>query len=181
MKMSFYSAIMAVASLLFLVPSVRAQATSTASRALQIQAGAGLLYLNNDYTPKGDEGVSAWIDASLSSLIGVEAEGHLGNIKSPSDYGENTAFLGPRVTHRFGRIEPYGKVMFGFAALKQEIGNKTNTYHYIAYEAGGGVDFRVTSRWSWRVIDAGFQKWPTYKPNGLSPYTVSTGFMYIIP
>jgi hypothetical protein len=180
MKTSYCTSIMAATALLCLVPSLRAQAVYTATKSSQLQAGAGYLYLNNDYTPKNDQGVSAWVDASLTPLIGIEAEGHLGNIVSPSDVGENSAFIGPRVTHRFGRLQPYVKAMIGVTALKQDLPEHTSTAHYVAYEIGGGVDYRVKPHFSWRVVDVGFQGWPNFKPNGLSPYAISTGVMYII-
>jgi hypothetical protein len=178
MKKWFGSMLM-LTGLLTLVPSLRAQAVYTGSKTPGLQAGAGFLYLNNDYG-KSDQGVSAWVDANLNTLLGLEAEAHLGTPISPSDYGENSFLVGPRLGIRQGKSMLYAKAMVGRGNF---IFDRPGQYHsasYGLYAFGAGLDYRISPNINLRVVDAEFQTWGSFKPNGLTPYAVSTGLMYII-
>lgn len=168
-----------LASALLLAPSLlHAQANATAFRTTRIQAGAGLLYLNNDFTQTGDKGVSAWVDYDFSRYVGVEGEVHLGTIISPEDVGENTYLVGPRGSYRKGPFDIYAKLMFGRARIQNDFVGTSSTYNIYAY--GGGLDYRVSHHFNIRVIDFEQQKWTAFKPHELSPIAISAGLMYII-
>lgn len=169
----------ALAAFLSLVPSIRAQAVYTASKTPLLELGAGFLYLNNDYTPKSDEGISAWVDANLNSFIGLEAEGHFGVLQSPSDYGENSFLIGPRFSVHQGKGSLYAKAMVGRGDFIHDRPGQTSSSSYNLYAFGAGLDYRIRPSWAIRLVDAEFQTWPSFKPNGLTPYAISTGVMYI--
>ena len=85
------SFVLVLAGAASLVPSARAQAKPTATTSGgEIQAGVGYLYLNTDYAPQKDQGLSAWADYDFNRYIGVEGLAHYGGIISPSDIGENS-------------------------------------------------------------------------------------------
>ena len=171
----------ALAFLCFLLSLTRvlhSQATYTATRGGQIQAGVGFLHLNNDYTTQKDEGMSVWVDASLTRHIGVEGEAHFGTIVSPSDVGENSYLVGPRFTLSRGRATGYAKVMFGRGSVINDFFNTSSSFNLYAF--GGGADFRLTHRLSFRVVDVEYQRWPGFGTNGLTPFAISTGLMYRI-
>jgi len=178
-----FGSILVVTGLLCLIPSLRGQSVYTASRSASLQAGAGFLYLHNDYfqhNTAADQGMSVWVDGNLTPLLGLEAVGHFGVLISPSDYGENSFFVGPRIGIRRGRVQPYAKAMIGRGFFVHDQPNHTSTTSYLAYAFGAGVDYRISPSFNFRVVDADFQTWPNFKPNGLTPYTISTGLMYII-
>ncbi len=168
-----------VTGLLSLVPAVRAQAVYTASKTPLLEAGVGFLYLNNDYTPQSDQGISAWLDANLNSFIGLEAEGHFGVLQSPSDIGENSYLIGPRLSVRQGKSSLYAKAMVGRGDFIHDLPGHYSSSSYNLYAFGGGLDYRVGPSWKVRLVDAEFQTWSSFKPHGLTPYAISTGVMYI--
>jgi opacity protein-like surface antigen len=65
----------------------------------------------------------------------------------------STYLFGPRVSYRhFGRITPFGEVLFGVAHAGVSIvglGNSDNTF---AMSLGGGVDYKLTNRFAIRPI-----------------------------
>ncbi len=170
-----------------LVPSLRAQAVYTATKTTYIQAGAGVFYLNPDYTNTryGDntvEGVSGWADANLINFLGVEAEAHV-SVVDPSDLKENSYLIGPRVAIKKGRGNLYGKAMVGRGAFIFDANvpaGAKKTKDYTMYAFGGGLDYRISQNFNYRVVDAEFQTWTDFKPHNLSPYVISTGIMFIL-
>ncbi len=176
--MKFFYAVSAVGLSVCFAPLLQAQASYTATRSGHIEAGAGLMYLNNDYGVKNDEGASFWGDGDISRHIGVEGEIHLGTLRSPSDVGENSYLIGPRVSLHRGRFTPYAKFMVGRGTIVNDFYNTSSSYWL--YALGGGVDYRFHGRFSWRVADFEMQRWHGFVPNGLTPYAISTGVMYRI-
>jgi opacity protein-like surface antigen len=63
----------------------------------------------------------------------------------------STYLFGPRVSyHRFGRVTPFGEVLFGVAHTGTELLGTTNSQNAFAMTVGGGIDYRVNSRFSIR-------------------------------
>lgn len=170
--------VLVVAAVLAMIPSLRAQAVYTATRGFRLQAGAGGMYLNNDFTDQGDKGLAGWIDADISRYLGAELEAHLGTIISPSDVGENSYLIGPRFSYRRGKFMPYAKVMFGRGSIIQDRLNESSTYNIYAF--GGGLDYHLSHHFNIRAIDVELQKWGDFEPHTLSPLMVSIGLMYVI-
>jgi len=54
----------------------------------------------------------------------------------------------------------------------------TGRFTTIAF--GGGVDFRVSRKLTFRPIDLEYQEWPQFVGNSLSPYGISVGMSYRI-
>ncbi len=174
--------ILAVASLLVFASSLRAQAVYTATRGIRIQAGAGGLYLRNDYTDQPNYGVTAWGDVDFLRLYrfqaGVEGEVHFGGIISPSDIGENTYMVGPRLNYRRNKLNVYGKIMVGRGTISNQLFNTSSSFNVFAY--GGGAEYKITRKINLRPVDVELQKWPDFEPHTLSPLAVSFGVSYII-
>ena len=91
----------------------------------------------------------------------------------PTGNGEDTYLIGPRIApYPFHRLTPYGKVLVGLGSGSY----LTSSTFAIAY--GGGVDYRLTRRFTLRCFDFEFQQWhvtPT-----LYPYGGSVGLSYKI-
>ena len=171
--------LLGVVGLLILTPALHGQATAAGIFRSHIQAGGGVLYLNNDYTDKGDKGLSLWADYDFNKLIGIEIEAHFGNIISPSDIGENSYLVGPRIMYHKRKFTGYGKLMLGRATISNDLSNQSSSYNVIpAY--GAGLEYRVSHKLNIRVIDFELQKWPDFEPHTLSPLAISVGLSYII-
>ena len=100
-----------LASLSFLLlPSLHAQAVATATKTGTIEAGAGITYLNNDYSPRHNGGVSAWVDGDFfhyfHTTIGVDIQLNFTGIDAPDDIGENSYLVGPAHQPSFLRQVP---------------------------------------------------------------------------
>jgi hypothetical protein len=172
------SLILGFASLLVLVPSLRAQAVYSADKKSMLQVGAGVLYLKPDYVDTSIEGASIWADYDFRRFIGVEADIHIGSIITPSDISENSYFVGPRFMYHRHKITAYGKFLFGRATITNQDNNQSSSYN--AYAFGGGVEYRIMRKINIRVVDFELQQWPNFEPNTLSPLAISIGASYII-
>jgi opacity protein-like surface antigen len=110
---------------------------------------------------------------NLSSLVGIAAD--LGGCKIFSNaYGlgntvdgnEFTYLFGPRLTYRSGgKLEPFGEVNFGGVRVSVSCkssasncnaatGGNTYTKNAFALTVGGGVQFKLSRKFSLRLIQA---------------------------
>jgi outer membrane protein OmpA-like peptidoglycan-associated protein/opacity protein-like surface antigen len=110
----------------------------------------------------------------LTDWLGIEGQftgGHSSNI-SPLGQGLTltTFTAGPRVSHRFRRFTPYGEVLVGGAHGSDSYFPSNNTSSTsassFAVSTGGGLDFRLTPRFSIRALDMQYLR--TSLPNGVS-------------
>ncbi len=175
---TWITSILGAASVLLVLPSLHAQADYTAFRTTRIQAGAGGMYLNTDYTESSNKGVSIWGDYDFNRFLGAEVEAHFGSIISPDDIGETSYFIGPRVSYRRRNAALYAKIVVGRATISNQQVNTSSTYNAYAY--GGGLDYKVSRHFNVRAVDFELQKWPDFEPHTLSPLSISVGLMYII-
>jgi hypothetical protein len=173
-----YSLSLCFMALLVLLPSLRGQAMYTASRGSQIQAGAGLLYLQPDYVDKSIKGVSFWGDYDFKRFLGAEASVHIGSIITPDDIAENSYMVGPRAMYHRRKLTVYGKLLFGRGTITNQDNNLSSSYNIYAF--GGGVEYRVSRKINIRAVDIELQKWPNFEPNTLSPIAYTFGASYII-
>lgn len=72
---------------------------------------------------------------------------------------------GPRVNLHEGRITPYVQALFGGILASNKIGNMGSQNNF-AMTAGGGINIRVSRRWSIRPVQAEY--FLTKIPNGLN-------------
>lgn len=167
------------AGLLILAPVMQGQAVPTGIFKSHIQAGAGVMYLKNDYTDRGNKGISVWGDYDFTHLFGVEIEAHFGGIITPDDIGENSYLVGPRIMYHKRKFTGYGKIMVGRGTITNQVFNQSSSYNILP-AFGGGLEYRVTHNLNIRVVDLELQRWPDFEPNTLSPLAISVGLMYVI-
>jgi len=65
----------------------------------------------------------------------------------------HTVAAGPTFTYRRGHFAPFGEVLFGFAHIAPNAAPSDNEFALIA---GGGLDYRITPRFSIRPIQADY-------------------------
>ncbi len=124
-------------------------------------------------------GVGAYVDLELSRWVQLEAEGRWLRFNQYVDIHQDNYLLGPRVPiHEFGRFTPYGKVLFGFSNMNFQYDYAHGRFTDIAF--GGGVDMKLNRRFTLRVADFEYQKWPNWINGSLSPYGGSVGISYKI-
>ncbi len=96
----------------------------------------------------------------------------------------STYLFGPRVSYRrFGRVTPFGEVLFGVAHTSSGVFDIANTQNAFAMTVGGGVDYRVSSRFSIRPLKVDYLLTRFNEFNNVSTQTqnnlrVSTGIVF---
>ncbi|MEO8736051.1 MAG: hypothetical protein ABI380_05890, partial [Edaphobacter sp.] len=81
----------------------------------------------------------------------------------------------------YGRFMPYAKALFGFGQFKFQYPSQypsAATYTYGVYAFGGGLDLRATRHINVRAFDFEYQKWPSFRQNGLTPIVMTVGAAY---
>jgi opacity protein-like surface antigen len=91
-----------------------------------------------------------------SWLSGVADFGgyHSGNILNTRRSGTLSTYLfGPRVSVRhFGRVTPFGEVLFGVARADASVTGTSTTDNAFAMTVGGGVDYKLTDHFAVRPV-----------------------------
>jgi outer membrane immunogenic protein len=123
---------------------------------------AGYSYVRDNPSTSGVNsfslnGGSASIAYNVKSwLSGVADFGayHNGNILGTGTDGTLSTYLfGPRVSYRhFGRVTPFGEVLFGVAHAGASITGTGGSDNAFAMSLGGGVDYKLTDRFAIRPI-----------------------------
>jgi opacity protein-like surface antigen len=96
----------------------------------------------------------------------------------------STYLFGPRVSYRhFGRVTPFAEVLFGVAHTGASLLNTTNSQNAFAMTVGGGVDYRVSSRFSIRPLKVDylltrFNELSTNNTLNQNNLRVSTGIVF---
>lgn len=166
----------------FATVSARAQVVPSAtSNSFTLTAGGLGSAFQPDYAGEGIAqtspnrlyGAGAYVDARLNRWLVAEFEGRWLRYNTYLGINENTYLVGPRVPiTTFHRITPYGKFLVG-------IGNGSflsgNTF-VLSY--GGGVDYRLSRRFTLRAFDFEYQQWRLTPV--ISPYGGSVGLSYKI-
>jgi opacity protein-like surface antigen len=116
---------------------VRANPASSGADGISLNGGSASVAYNFN---KWLSGVADFGGYHAGNILGTGAEGTL-----------STYLFGPRVSyHRFGRVTPFGEVLFGVAHTGTELLATPNSQNAFAMTIGGGIDYRLNSRFSIR-------------------------------
>lgn len=136
--------------------------TAQAQDVSKVDIFAGYSYVRENPSTSGVSsfslnGGSASIAYNANSwLSGVADFGayHNGNILGTGASGTLSTYLfGPRVSyHHYGRITPFGEVLFGVAHAGASIVGTSGSDNAFAMSLGGGVDYRLTNRLAIRPV-----------------------------
>jgi hypothetical protein len=188
MKRSFFAFFCIV--LTFAAVSARSQVVPAATgKTFSLNAGGLGSMFQPDYagygiaqtSPDRLYGVGVYVDAQFSRWLQIEAEGRWLHYNEYYAYGqnglyginENTYLIGPRIApYTFHKLTPYGKAMVGAGR------GSFLTANTLAIAYGGGVDYRLTRRFTIRCFDFEYQQW--YVTPTLYPYGGSVGVSYKI-
>jgi hypothetical protein len=165
---------------------LHAQAAPTAESHGDLQIGAMFNLADSDYRPQKFKGYGFYTSFDKYHF-GIEGEFHQINDPDSTDgVYERTYEIGPRYVLRFGRYNPYAKVMYGrgvfnYPLLPVTPGSSTleqtaNLAYNIA-AIGVGLDYRILPGLNARV-DFEYQQWFGFPPNGLTPKVLGIGAAY---
>jgi len=161
------------------VRAVQAQAAYTATRPVRLQFGAGGLYLRNNFSPRPAEGVAIWGDLDFTRYIGLEAAVHFGGLRAPDHIGQRTYSVGPRLSYRRKRLNVFATLGAGQGTISNQLYHTSSTYNLVSY--GAGLEIQAAGRLQIRVASVEVQRWLSFEPHGLAPFSVITGVSYVIP
>lgn len=153
------------------------QATITAARRLDFQAGGGFTFARMDYSNNG-KGLALYTTLDVSNHFGGEFAFHQVRANDGSNVGERTYEIGPRYYRTYGHFKPYVKGMYGRGVFNypQNIANLA----YNLFAAGVGVDYAVLEHMNVRA-DFEYQRWLSFPRNGLTPQLFTIGVAYHFP
>lgn len=153
-------------------------APSAIKSPISLTAGGMVSVFNPDYINYKLGGVGAFVDLNVFRGAGIEAEGRWQRFHEYFGISQDNYLIGPRVqVFHFWRARPYVKVLGGFTNMNFGQGAGSGRFTTVAF--GGGVDIRMTRRWSVRG-DGEYQWWPDFLGGSLYPYGASVGVSYKI-
>lgn len=166
------------------------QQMPTASRAGDLQVGAGFSFAQPDYTDDIFKGYGIYADFDFKAHWGVEADFHQVNqsYSQGGPYGmiyERTYEIGPRYVLHYNRFAPYTKFLVGRGVFNYPLvgypGEPTTDPHanlaYNIFTPGAGVDYHLNRSINLRA-DFEYQFWPGFTPHGLEPRVFTVGAAY---
>jgi opacity protein-like surface antigen len=166
-----------------------AQATATATRAIDIQIGGGFTSISPDSQPDRFNGGAAYFDVNFKAHLGVEGEFHFATDSQGTGRYEKTYEIGGRYFRTYGRFLPYAKALYGRGVYNfTDISTNSppaGPYTYVpvanlAYNlvaAGIGVDYELLQHVDLRA-DWEYQRWFSFEGSSLSPNLVTVGAAY---
>jgi hypothetical protein len=168
------------------VSALQGQATPTASKVFDIQAGGSFVGALAGYplAPPHFKGYGIYSTIGFLPHIGLMLDFHQVYAPSPHIEYERTYEVGGRYVLHYGRLHPYAKVMYGRGVFNFALIPGSNVVGAnLAYNLlglGGGADFRLKPYLNLRA-DYEWQKWGSDAfliTNGISPQLFSIGAAY---
>ena len=139
--------------------------------------GGGASLYSVQYGHQKLVGLTALFDADSARGFGIEGEGQWLEFHNFANVHSESYLIGPRYHFGMNRVQPYVKGMVGFGKFNFPYNYASGTYFVVA--AGGGVDYRLSYRWSVRV-DAEYQNWPQFTFGSMNSLGISSGIRYKI-
>jgi peptidoglycan-associated lipoprotein len=124
---------------------------------------------------------------NLSQWFGIEGRFTIGHASNISSLGQDLTLMtftgGPKVTWRTYRFAPYGDFLVGGARGSGSFfptgSGYSTTASSFAWSTGGGIDVRLTDRFSLRAVDAQFLRtgFPNAATNTENHLQISAGIV----
>jgi opacity protein-like surface antigen len=164
-----------------LIASTQVAPALSGGSKFKLALGAGFSSFDTDYSPHRMYGITAYGDLDYGRWIGFEAEGRTIQFNQFGNLREDTLGGGARFRFpQFGRITPYTKFLIGIGSIDFPASPKLPFYThdtFIFYNAGGGVDYRLSSHFYLRG-SYDYEWWPRWPKHGLTPNGFTIGANY---
>ncbi|MGC2581480.1 MAG: outer membrane beta-barrel protein [Acidobacteriaceae bacterium] len=170
------------AGLLFAAPKAHAQSPESAiGDWSSLSVGGTFSATRLQYGQHWLEGGGVFVDVNLNWRFGVEGEANWAVLHQMSKTHAETYLVGPRYQmNAIGnyRFRPYAKFLAGDGEFNFPYNYAHGSYFVMA--PGGGLDYRLNSRFRIRLIDAEYQYWPGFTYGSQTNLSVSVGVRYRI-
>ncbi len=156
---------------------LHAQARATATQAIDLQAGGGVVSANADttYDTARFKGGFVYLDIDFAHHLGAEIEVHQLYSPSADQVHERTYEAGLRYHRTYGRLVPYAKALVGRGVFN--FPNNQANLAYNLYAGAAGIDYKLKP-WLNLRADFEYQHWLNFPPSPISPTLVSIGAAY---
>ncbi len=154
----------------------QAAESADAGRAL-ISVGVAASGYTLGYGDRKIIGLAGWVDADTIRRLGVEGEIRRLEYHQRANVHAETYLAGFRYHLNYGRMQPYIKVLGGDGHFNFPYNFATGNYLVIA--GGGGLDYRLSRRWTARG-DFEYQEWPQFTFGAMNSIGASVGIRYRI-
>ncbi len=148
--------------------------SANAGRAM-LTVGAGASGYEVQYGQRKLLGVTGWIDAQSIRRLGLEGEVRILDWHQHANVHAETYLGGLRYHFNAGRTQPYVKVLAGLGKFNFPYNFATGRYFVVA--PGGGIDYRLSHRFSVRA-DFEYQYWPQFTFGAMSSGGGTIGLRY---
>ena len=167
-----------LALLLFVSVAAKAaaQALPTASGpGSNVTVGGGLSWFQQDYGHRQIGGGYSFLELHPHWRYALVGEARMLRLNTNQRVTETSYLAGIKadVFRRPARTEPYVKVLVGAGRITLPFNYAHGTF--LAYAAGGGIDYSLSDRWTWRVADVEVQRWTGFPYGKLQPYGLTCG------
>lgn len=169
----------AFGALLFgMVQQVSAQAAEAADAGHAfLSVGGGASGYEVQYGSRKLLGMTAWVDADTIRHFGIEGEGRWLEYHQQANVHVETYLVGARYHFNVGRTQPYVKALGGLGYFNFPYNYASGRYFVVA--PGGGIDYRLSKRWSARA-DFEYQYWPQFTFGAMSSAGGTIGLCFHI-
>ena len=161
---------------------VQAQASYAATRAGDLQVGAGVSFGKSDYdsavfggTGESLRGFDLYSTFDFKPHFGIEANFRQTKPSYGAQVYERTYEIGGRYVYPFHLLNPYAKLMYGRGVFNYP--NNIANLAYNLYSVGAGVDFRLLNSVNLRA-DYEHQHWFGFPLAPLTPDVATIGVAY---
>lgn len=165
-------------TLLFLLggaASLLGQAVPTASRAADVQVGAGYAADRPGYVQQTFQGFAAYATVDLNLHLGAEADFRQADSTNGDRSYQRIYEIGGRYFRTYGPLVPFVKAMVGRGDYIYPTGQNGVAYNLFA--GGAGVDVKLGMYLRLRG-EYEFQKWTGFQNGGITPQLITLGVAY---
>jgi hypothetical protein len=142
-----------------------------------IAFGGAVTAFQADYGHRVLGGGTVFADFNPTWRYGFESEARYLRLHTDESVTESDYLVGPRVMYKPGPFRPYVKFLVGAGRITFPFHYATGTF--FTYAPGVGLDWILSDRTTFRVIDFEYQMWPTFATYGeLRPYGLSSGISF---
>lgn len=180
MPVDMMKAVLGLSLVVLTSASLFGQASTTASRRFDVQAGGQFVIAKSDYSPQKFKGAGVYATVDFTYHLGAEIDFRQLNSPADSSY-ERTYEAGVRYHRTYGRFAPYIKGMYGRGVFNFVQGSTVlANLAYNEFVGGVGTDIRILPYLNARA-DYEYQSWRNFPDHGLTPQLLSIGVAYHFP